>query len=261
MATPFAGGTRHLPKVGCVGSASRWLVRLCHDRRVHTPQPHLKSLIAVLHGPFLKESPQQNRRANAGSGNRPSTSRAVRLPHRVDEEHHDVPERHELEPSRPHPEQIARLLTRGSLSISSSVSSAALSTKRTRVYDETLVPLEAVENTLGMHPSAAPAKGLTKQPHLYRKTPQDISLHAPPGRAGLPGGGTSPHAGCRRETAGRIRPPMRRYLARDRPRLDAPGPCHTGRCRHRCPTLPQVGPRRIQNPFLPAASAEVPHAG
>ena len=184
MATPFAGGTRHLPKVGCVGSASRWLVRLCHDRRVHTPQPHLKSLIAVLHGPFLKESPQQNRRANAGSGNRPSTSRAVRLPHRVDEEHHDVPERHELEPSRPHPEQIARLLTRGSLSISSSVSSAALSTKRTRVYDETLVPLEAVENTLGMHPSAAPAKGLTKQPHLYRKTPQDTSFSPCPARQG-----------------------------------------------------------------------------
>ena len=152
------------------------------------PCAHATTALEVPHSraprTFLKGSPQQNRRANAGSGNRPSTSRAVCLPHRVDEEHHDVPERHELEPSRPHPEQIARLLTRGSLSISSSVSSAALSTKRTRVYDETLVPLEAVENTFGMHPSAAPAKGLTKQPHLYRKTPQDTSFSPCPARQG-----------------------------------------------------------------------------
>jgi hypothetical protein len=37
--------------------------------------------------------------------------------------------------------------------------------------DETRVPLQAVENTLEPHPAAAPAKGLTKQPHRYRTTP------------------------------------------------------------------------------------------
>jgi hypothetical protein len=50
--------------------------------------------------------------------------------------------------------------------------------------DETLLPLDAVENTLEMHPAGAPAKGLTQQPHLYRTTPQDASFSPWPARQG-----------------------------------------------------------------------------
>jgi len=48
------------------------------------------------------------------------------------------------------------------------------------LVDETLVPLDAVE----MHPAVAPAKGLSKQPHLYRTTPQDASFPPWPARQG-----------------------------------------------------------------------------
>jgi hypothetical protein len=58
------------------------------------------------------------------------------------------------------------------------------------------VPLDAIENTLEVHPAVAPGEGLSQQPHLYRMTPQDASFSpwsAP--RAMLPGGEPPPHPG------------------------------------------------------------------
>jgi len=119
--------------------------------------------------------------------------RAIDPPHRVDEEHRDVPERHELEPSRRKP-VVSRPLLAASRADRPAVGPGldvdlefrldqAVHEADPRV-DERLVPLDAVENTLEMHPAVAPAKGLSKQPHLYRTTPQDASFSPWPARQG-----------------------------------------------------------------------------
>ena len=131
--------------------------------------------------------------------------RAIDPSHRVDEEHRDVPERHKLEPSRWKPVVPRPLLATSradrpavgpgldidlELRLDQAVHEADLP------VDETLVPLDPVENTLEMHPAVAPAKGLTKQPHLYRTTPQDASFSPRTARQG--GASRRRHAAVRR---------------------------------------------------------------
>ncbi|MCY3015272.1 MAG: hypothetical protein NT171_11335, partial [Planctomycetota bacterium] len=56
--------------------------------------------------------------------------------------------------------------------------------------------LDAIENTLEVHPAVAPGEGLSQQPHLYRMTPQDASFSPwSARRAMLPGGEPPPHPG------------------------------------------------------------------
>jgi hypothetical protein len=164
---------------------------------------------------------------------------AVYPPHRVNEEHRDVPEWNELESARFKPVIAGPLLAAAradrpavgpgrdidlDLLVNRIVDEADV------LVDETLVPLDAVENTLEMHPAEAPAKGLTKQPHLYRTTRQDaFSLLGPPVSAVLPDGGTPPHCRRRPEVAGRIGSPRRRCPARYGLRHYVPRACHTTR--------------------------------
>jgi hypothetical protein len=85
------------------------------------------------------------------------------------------------------------------------------------------VPLDAVENTLEVHPAVAPAKGLTQQPHLYRATPQDASFSPWPARQGgasrrrtaaacpLPPRSSGPHQAAEKATP-RLRSPTPRRV-------------------------------------------------
>ncbi len=72
-------------------------------------------------------------------------------------------------------------------------------------------PLELLAKQMGpdaleVHSAVAPAKGLTKQPHLLPKSAAGCSSPSwPARRAVLPGGGTPPHARCFREAACRSR--------------------------------------------------------
>ena len=67
------------------------------------------------------------------------------------------------------------------------------------LVDEGLERLDAIENTLEVHPAVAPDETRSKQPHLLPKSAAGCSsLSWPARRAVLPGGGTPPHAGsCR----------------------------------------------------------------
>jgi len=62
--------------------------------------------------------------------------------------------------------------------------------------DKRLARLDAIENTLEVHPAVALGEGLSQQPHLYRMTPQDASFSSwSARRAVLPSGEPLPHAG------------------------------------------------------------------
>ena len=112
--------------------------------------------------------------------------RAIDTPQGLDEEHRDVPQRHELEPPRREPVVAGPLLAapradrpatgpRLDLDLDAGLCTTSLNKRRLRV-DKRLVRLDAIENSLELHPAVAPGEGLINQPHLYRKTPQDTSF-------------------------------------------------------------------------------------
>jgi len=84
-------------------------------------------------------------------------------------------------PFLPQREQIGRPFARGSMSTSKKGLLPRDFDQSLLFVDEGLERLDTIENTLEMHPAVAPAKGLSKQPHLYRMTPQDAFFpHCPP---------------------------------------------------------------------------------
>jgi len=142
--------------------------------------------------------------------------RAIHPPHRVHEEHRHVPQRHELKPSG------CKRVIAGPLLAAARADRSAVGPRLDVHFQEGLSPcdfheslllvdeglerLDVIENTLEVHPAVAPEKGLFQQPHLVPKSAAGCSsLSWPARRAVLPGGGTPPHASCRRKTASRIK--------------------------------------------------------
>ncbi len=124
---------------------------------------------------------------------------------------------------------------------------------------EGLERFDAIENTLEVHPAAASAKRLTKQPHLLPKSAARCSyLSWPARRATLSGGLSPPHAGCSRS---RGEPPQagggwrtaRQSHARDAAhpnrQVASRGLCHAFTTSGQCPVTTgrfysQIRPRR-----------------
>ena len=116
-----------------------------------------------------------------------AAGRAINPPHRVDEEHRHVPERDELKPSGGKPVIAGPLLAAARADgppIGPGLDVHLQERLATRTFDQSLLfidegleRLDAIENTLEVHPAVAPGKGLSKQPHLYRMTPQDAFFH------------------------------------------------------------------------------------
>jgi hypothetical protein len=129
------------------------------------------------------------------------------------------------------------------------------------LVDKGLERLDAVDNTLELHPAVAPAKGLTKQPHLRPKSAAGCSsLSWPARRAVFPGSGTAPHARCLLEAAraGRLK---RRAAGRRLQRIRAVSPstaCRTQSLQTARSSLAVPGPRPMPGRLFPADYTEEP---
>lgn len=125
---------------------------------------------------------------------RHAADRAVDPPHRVHEKNRHFPERHKLKSSGckpvisgplPATARADRLAVRSRLDVHHE---GALTPRDfdqpLRLVDKGLEQLDAIENLLEVLPAVAPAKGLSRQPHLYRAAPHDaFFLHwSPEGR-------------------------------------------------------------------------------
>ncbi len=123
-----------------------------------------------------------------------ATGRAIDPPHRVDEEHRHVPERDELESSGRKPVVTRTLLAaaradrpavRPGLDVHLQKGLLPRDFDQSLLFvDEGLERLDAIENTLEVHPAVAPAKGLSKQPHLLPKSAAGCSFLSLPARQG-----------------------------------------------------------------------------
>jgi len=85
------------------------------------------------------------------------------------------------------------------------------------------------------------------------------SLSRPARRAVLPGGGTPPHARCRREAAsqsGSSEASRRRPMPSEVPGGSSPTGCRTQPLRAACTALADLGERLMSGRFLPTDSAE-----
>jgi len=165
-------------------------------------------------------------------------------------------------PFLPQREQIGRPFARGSMSTSKKGLLPRDFDQSLLFVDEGLERLDTIENTLEMHPAVAPAKGLSKQPHLYRVTPQDASFSPWPARQG--------GASRRRKAAARWPVPQSggphqiAETATRRPISIQPSRAlqreihHAQHMRRRGTQLGLATPRPIQEAFLPTDSAEDP---
>ena len=146
-----------------------------------------------------------------------AAGRTINPPHRVDAEHRHVPERDDLKPSGGKPVIAGPLLAAARADgppVGPGLDVHLQERLDTRTFDQSLLSideglerLDAIENTLEVHPAVAAGKGCPSNRIFYRKVPQDAPFSPwSARRAVLPSGGTPPHASVRSEwraTSGR----------------------------------------------------------